>query len=398
MVRIEKDSLTKVSSPHVALLVETTLESGRDILRGIADYSTKQGPWSVYHEPRSLFDKPPEWLESWEGDGIIARIQTPQLAEAVVRSGLPCIDVLGAVEGFGIPLVHVDNQSLVIMAADHLLQKGYRRFAYCGMADQNWSRERAQFFESYLEEKGFPLSVYDHTSHRHDVASNWERAQNQLSSWLGELEKPVGILVCSDQIGTDLMEACRRAGIQVPDQAGVMGIDDDEPLCMVCNPPMTSIDASHQAVGYRAAMELDRLMSGSEKRQQPLTVKPARVSDRRSTDALNVGDENIIRALRFIGDFACKGIGVDEVARAAMLSRSVLQRRFKSVVGRTVHEELLRCRVRKAEELLGLSELSLVEIAEIAGFKHQEYMGAVFKSTFGITAAAYRKRNRFDHQ
>jgi LacI family transcriptional regulator len=380
--------------PHVALLVETTLESGRDILRGIAHYNAQKGPWSIYHQPRSLFDEPPHWLEGWDGDGIIARVQTEQMADAVRRSGIPCIDVLGAVEHSTIPLVHVNHPLLVQMAADHLIEKGYRRFAYCGLPDQNWSRERATQFQQYITGKGYPVDCHDHISPKLRATFNWERAQNRLSAWLSGLEQPVGILVCSDQIGTDVMDACRRAGIPVPDGAGVIGIDNDEPLCMVCDPPMTSIDAAHQHVGYRAAMELHRMMLGGPSLKQAVEIKPTGVVRRRSTDALILNDANLVRALRFIKDYAVKGIRVDEVAEQAGLSRSVLQRRFKHLLGRTVHEELLRTKLTKAEELLASSALPLAEIAEVAGFNHQEYMGVVFMKRHGITPAAYRLRIR----
>lgn len=380
--------------PHVALLVETTLESGRDILRGIAHYNAQKGPWSIYHQPRSLFDEPPHWLEGWDGDGIIARVQTAQMADAVRRSRIPCIDVLGAVEHSTIPLVHVDHRSLVHMAADHLIETGYRRFAYCGLPDQNWSRERATHFRQYITEHGYPIHCHEHITPKHAASSNWERAQNRLSAWLRELEQPVGILVCSDQIGTDVMDACRRAGIPVPDGAGVIGIDNDEPLCMVCDPPMTSIDAAHQHVGYRAAMELHRMMLGGTSLKQSVEIRPIGVVRRRSTDALILNDANLVRALRFIKDFANKGIRVDTVAEQAGLSRSVLQRRFKHLLGRTVHEELLRTKLAKAEELLVTSTLPLAEIAEAAGFNHQEYMGVVFMKRHGLTPAAYRLRSR----
>jgi LacI family transcriptional regulator len=380
--------------PHVALLVETTLESGRDILRGIAQYCAQKGPWSIYHEPRSLFDDPPYWLEGWEGDGIIARIQTPRMAEAIRRSRIPCIDVLGAVDGSKIPLVHVDNESLVHMAVDHLIERGYRRFAYCGLPDQNWSQERFVHFRRYITKKGYPVFCHDHVYPNRKKACNWERAQNRLSAWIKRLEKPVGIVVCSDQIGTDVMDACRRAGIAVPDEAGVIGVDNDEPLCLVCDPPLTSIDAAHQHVGYRAAQELHRLMRGSPPIKKPVEVKPAGVCCRRSTEAVTLNDANLVRALRYIEDYASHGIRVDAVAEHAGLSRSVLQRRFKQHLGRTVHEELVRTRLSKAENWLVSSTMPLAEIADAAGFKHQEYMGVVFMKRHGVTPAAYRSLGR----
>jgi LacI family transcriptional regulator len=379
--------------PHVALLVETSLASGRDILRGIARYGREHGPWSLYHEPRSLSESLPRWLARWRGDGIIARIQNDRIAREVAAAGLPVVDVLGVVPGAGFPLVHVDDGAIGRLAAGHLLERGFRRFGVFGFAGENWSERRRDAFVRTVRAEGFDAAIMD-LPRAGAGGPPWEEVEDRLSLWVKGLPRPAGVLVCSDQRGPMILEACRRAGVRVPDEVAVVGVDDDEPLCEVANPPLSSVRPGHDRVGYEAAELLARLMAGARRPARPRLVEPVGVTTRLSTDVLAIEDRSLAAALRFIRDRGCEGIGVDEVARQAFVSRSVLQRRFRALLKRTVHGEILRVRVNRALELLTRTALPLDEVAERAGFNHQEYMGAVFKRRFRKTPARIRRESR----
>lgn len=377
----------------MALLVETSLGSGRDILRGIAEYARQRRDWSLYHEPRSLEDSAPDWLSRWEGDGIIARIQTPELAEAVRRTGLPVVDVLGVLPEAGFPIVHVDDGAIAAAAADHLYERGFRKFGFFGIKDENWSERRRDALDSYLRDRGCGLEVYE--AARDELRSiAWENLEDTFAQWIADLPKPVGVVVCSDQRGPDFLEACRRAGVAVPDEVAVVGVDNDEPLCEVCQPPLSSVWPDHRTVGMRAAELLDSLMAGRAASVEPVLIPPRSVVVRRSTEVLAVDDRNVAKALRVIREHGTEDISVDQIVRESGVSRSVLQRRFRSVLGNTIHGEILNCRLRYACHLLVESDLSMMEVAERSGFKHQEYMGAVFKARLRVTPGQYRKGNR----
>ena len=180
--------------PHVALLVETSLGSGRDILKGIARYVREQRRWALFHEARSLEDSVPRWLEGWRGDGIIARVQNRRIAEAVLATGLPAVDVLGMVPEMGIPLVHVDDREIGRLAAVHLIERGFQHFGYFGIADENWSIRRRESFQACLREHEFNLDTFDTPRHvRRSVT--WEQRENKLARWIQTLPKPVGVMV-----------------------------------------------------------------------------------------------------------------------------------------------------------------------------------------------------------
>ena len=376
--------------PRVALIVETSLAPGREILRGIARYVREEGPWSIAHEPRTLEQSVPRWLRRWKGDGIIARVQDQRIARALASAGVPTVDVLGVVEGLPFPLVHVDDEAIGRLGAEHLLDVGFRRFGFFGIEGENWSHRRRDAFAQRVEAAGGTCATYA-MSRQTARQERWEDSEQELAAWLAALPKPAGLMIASDQLGPHTLEACRRAGVVVPDDIGVVGVDNDGPLCEVSDPPLSSVWPDHRRVGYEAARLLDQLMAGTPAPKKPIFLPPREVRARKSTGALAIDDREVAQALRFIRENGCGPIDVEDVVRAVPLSRSVLQRRFRALLGRSVHDEILRLRLARARELLQETDLPLAEVAERAGFHHQEYMGAVFRRRLQITPGSLRR-------
>lgn len=379
--------------PRVALLIETSLASGRDILRGVASYVREHEPWALYHEPHAMEQAAPRWLRRWRGDGIIARIQTASSTEAIARCGVPVVDVLGVSAAAAFPLVHVDNAAIARMAAEHFTERGLQNFGFFGIQGENWSEQRYVAFCAAVAPLGHEVALYDQPRRMTDARS-WERMEDQLALWVSRLPRPCGVLVCSDQCGQRFLEACQRANVLVPDDVAVIGVDNDDPLCEVCAPPLSSIDANHVGVGYAAAELLDGLLRGRAAPDNPLKIVPRQVIARLSTDVLTIADPDVAIALRLIRERSHEGLHVDAIARELRLSRSVLQRRFRSHLNRSIHQEILNAKVKRARELLIKTNLPIAAVAERAGFKHQEYMGAVFKARIGMTPGAVRGKAR----
>jgi LacI family transcriptional regulator len=375
----------------VALLIETSLASGREILSGIARYVREHGPWLLFHEARSLEEELPRWIKDWKGQGIIARIQTPAMAAALRETRLPVVDVIGVVEEARFPVVHVDDEAIGAMGAEHLLRRGFKHFAFLGIQGEAWSAGREAAFQRSLEAEGYSAEV--RTAPRHLVDDiSWEVHQRNLAAWISERPKPLGIMVCSDQRGGQVLEACSRAEVRVPDEVAVIGVDNDQALCAVCNPPLSSVWPNHALVGYEAAGLLKRLMGREKIPPKRSLVPPRGIVTRLSTDTLAVEDPLVRSMLRVIRERACTGIRIDDIAAVVSASRSVMQRRFRAALGRGINEELMSQRINAAKVLLLETELSLVEIAERCGFRHQEYMGAVFKTHLKQTPAQFRKQ------
>jgi len=219
----------------------------------------------------------------------------------------------------------------------------------------------------------------------------WEEQQRQLVEWLESLPKPIGVMASADITAQHVLEACQRAKIIVPEHVAVIGADNDELICDICYPPLSSVIINDSRRGYEAAAMLDRLMSGSPPPAMQVYVEPSGVVGRASTDILAIEDQMLAAALRFIRDHACEPICTDHVVRSVPFSRSVLERKFKKAVGRTINDEIVRLRLNRAVELLSATDLELKAIAYKAGFGSPSYMGAVFREKLGRTPGSYRK-------
>lgn len=376
--------------PHVALIIETSLSPGRDILKGIARYTRQAGAWSIYYEPRGLEESVPSWLNKWKGDGIIARFQNKQIASAVLATGLPVVDTLNVIAVEGVPVVHVDNIAIAGMAANHLLDRDLRNFGFCNIAGVNWSEERCSAFCAVLKKEGYHCSVYNIDSKLSRTWS-WEKRQEHMASWVRGLPKPAGVMVCSDHRAPFLLDACRRGDVNVPDEVAIVGVDNDDALCEICDPPLSSVKVDYEQVGYRAAALLSSLMSGDKCNGNRVYIQPSGVVVRMSSDISSIDEAPVAAAVRYIREHAKDGINVNDVVGHVSMSRSVLQRKFREILHRSIHDEIVNVRLDHAKFLMLESDLPLSVIAEKAGFNHQRYMGAVFKKATGYSPAAYRK-------
>ncbi|MDB6136308.1 MAG: transcriptional regulator [Verrucomicrobiales bacterium] len=387
--RVKTTAPSISSRPQVALLIETSLASGRDILSGVARHIRENHQWSVFHQPRCLQEGFPSGLRGWRGDGIIARIQDPSMLQAIKDLNVPVVDVLGLFPEPGITCVRVDDEAIARMAAQHLSERGFRNFAFVGISGENWSERRREALRAWTAERQLGLMV-----HEAPRGAGWMEQVEVLAQWIAGLPRPCGIMVCSDQRGPEVLEACSRAGVSIPDEIAVVGVDNDVPICEVSWPALSSVDPAHDQVGYEAARLLAGLMTGGDVRTAELVLPPRGVAARCSSEILAISDRVVGKALRLIRERACDGIGVEDVVDAVPVSRSVLQRRFRSALGTSVHDEILAARLKRAKQLLVETELSYTEIAERAGFRHQEYLGAVFKIHTGKTPGRYRAELR----
>jgi LacI family transcriptional regulator len=387
-----------VRMPKVALLVETSRGYGRDLLRGVMRYARLHGPWGFYLTPGDFVQALPR-MRSWGGTGIIARVETPAVARAILASGLPTIALGLSDEQLrpDSPLSRLsevvsDSQGAGRMAAEHLLERGFRRYAYVGAAGRVWSGRRQESFCARVREASFEPRVYDVP--RTQRAAAWEREQPVLSCWLAALPRPVGVMASNDDRGREVLEACRDAGLRVPEEVAVVGVDNDELLCELADPPLSSVALNAEAGGYRAAALLDRMMRGTSRKPRRLLVEPLRVVARRSTDVVALGDPEVAAALHFIQDHATDPIGVSDVVEEIMISRRALELRFRRATGRTLHAEIRRVRLERAGRLLVETDLPVTRVAEVSGFGRASYLAQVFRQAFGSTPARYRCRMR----
>jgi LacI family transcriptional regulator len=369
---------------QVALLIETSNAYGRGLLRGVVAYAHAHDPWVLRLAEHGRGEVSRTELADWHGHGVIARVENPLVAEVVRSCGRPAVDVSAARLLPDLPWVETDDAAIARLAADHLLERGLRHFGYCGDSRFNWSRWREEHFVRYLAEAGYACPVGPPS----------RRGGDELADWVRSLPKPAGVLACYDIRGREVLAACRRAGVAVPDEVAVIGVDADELLCELSDPPLSSVVPDTRHTGWLAAELLDALMAGRPVRPDAHRIPPLGVTTRRSTDTLAVEDADLAAALRFIRENACAGITVADVVSRLPLSRRVLEARFLKVLGRTPHAEILRVRLGRVKALLARGDLSLDTIARRTGFRHGEYLSAVFKRELGETPGQFRTRQR----
>lgn len=376
---------------QVALLIETSNAYARGLLRGVVAYLREHEPWSLHLAEHGRGDRPPGWLATWRGDGILARIETPAMARALRPLRVPIVDVSAARLLPALPWFETDDAAIAQTAFEHLLDRGYQRFGYCGDARFNWSNWRGEHFQRAVAAEGTECHLYQpaHRFKPDDAAQG-----DDLVRWLRKLPKPIGVMACYDLRGRQLLDACRRARIAVPDEVAVIGVDNDEVLCELSHPPLTSVIPNTHRTGYEAAALLDELMAGRKLRTETRLVPPVGVAARQSTSALAIEDRPTALAVRHIREHACQGINVADVLKAVPQSRRLMESRFRRLLGRTPHEEILRVQLERVKRLLVETDLPLAQIAERAGFAHVEYLSVVFKRETGIPPSAYRRANR----
>jgi LacI family transcriptional regulator len=382
------------SLPHVALTIETSKGYGRELLAGVSKYVRLHGPWSLYLAERGQDDPDPAWLSSWDGDGIITRSLDMKLCRAARDRGIAVVSLRHLLANPEFPTLFPDQHVIAVRVAEHFFERGLRNFAYVGVSgDRGWERLRRESFIRVIQQHGFSNITIRPTLAEPDL--DWEAQEERIVEWLRSLIPPVGIMVSHDTQGIQLLDACRRAGIRVPNDVAVVSVDNDTVLCELAATPLSSLDQNVQQLGFEAAATLGRMMSGEKVSRKNYFIEPGQVISRQSSDVIAIRDERIVKALRFVKEKACSGIGVDDVARAAGMSRRDLEKKFAREIGRTPLEEIQEIRLRRVRELLLETDYVLSRIAENAGFQYTEYLVRFFKKRTGVTPGQYRRMMRF---
>lgn len=376
-------------APSVLLFVETSREFGRGLLHGIARYSRLHGPWRVYRWPGALDSLLPEW-KHLKIDGAIVR--DVKAVEGMAHSGLPVIFAQHNKESYApFPAIITDSAAIGCMAAEHFLDRGFRNFAYCGLDEFLWSRKRAEHFARRLQQAGFTVDAFSQPMSK--TGRNSGKTQGRIAEWLRRLRKPAAVMCCNDDRALQVIEACKTADLRVPDDAAVLGVDNDVLVCDLADPPISSIALDTETAGYEAARLLDHLMKGGEMTGQEVPVHPTHIVTRLSTDILAVTDPDVAAALRFIRCHPNRLIQVDDVVEATNVSRRVLEKRFKAILRRSVHQEIRRVRVNNIIPLLVGTDMSVTQIALRCGFDGVEHVSRYFRKETGASLRDYRRRH-----
>jgi len=368
------------------MMLESSRESGRRLISGIADYAQHFGPWHFHWEPKgSRFMEP--LPKNMRFDGVIARYE--EEAQPYIDAGIPVV-------AFGhnqSPATDMccekdDDYGLAKIVVNHFLQRGFKQFAFCGYPELSWSVNRGAGFAAVVEEAGFSVEIFM-KSHEQDGKDSEEA----ITCWLASLPRPVALLAANDDMGRLVVRLCRDAGLRVPNDCAVVGVDNDPVICGMSYPPLSSVKIDQHLTGYDAAAMLDKMMKGEvvvNRRIPSATVGELIV--RQSSDIFKVEDAAVAKALRFIQTNANRPLSVDEIALSSGVHRRSLQRRFHDHLSSTIDQYYRTARAEYVAKLIRESRLSLEEIAEQCGFSEASHLSRFFTSVRGETPSAYRKR------
>lgn len=377
---------------RVGLLIETSRAYGRGLLRGVTRYHHEHLHWSIDFTPQGLNEKLPAWLEHWQGDGLLARIDNRRFADAVLRLGVPTIDLRGTFTDLGLAPFGIDNQAIAETVLEHLLDRGLKHFAFYGPPrTTNRSDDlRCDCFCRVVEQAGHTCDLFPHERDKQRVHA--AARQRQIADWITSLPKPVGMMACHDDQGREVLSACRAVGAAVPEEVAVIGVDNDEHLCSLSVPPLSSVDLNTERIGHEASVVLDRMMATGSRSHEPVMLPPRRVVTRQSTDMLAIDDTHVSAVVAFIRQHAHRDISLNEIVNQVPLSHSALQRRFRKVFGRSLKAEIIRVRIEHAKHLLIESDLPIKSIAGRSGFKQAKYFIDTFHRKVGVTPLSFRNQ------
>ncbi len=384
----------------IILLIEPS-SAYRKLVDGIAKYSRLHGPWTFYRLP-PFYRKPGiseqslSRLEEQQADGLIAAdVDIPSATlDKIISSSFPTVIKTIQEPIKDLPNIVSDNPTLGKIASEHFLNRGFRNFAYCGFQEINWSRQRGSSFARTLQKAGFKTSVYFQPKSRLDRL--WRYEQKFIINWLKKLTKPVALMACDDRRADNVIEACNMGNLKIPEDVAVLGVDNDEFICELTNPPLSSITRNFERAGYEAAQLLGKMIYKKRLLKQNIVVRPSKIVTRRSTDLLAVEDNDVAEALRFIRKHAKEKIQSSEVAERLAVSRQFLHKRFMNVLGWSVHDEITRNRIEHIATLLVETNLSVSQIALQMGFSGPQHIARYFQKEKGMPPLEYRKN--FGHK
>ncbi|MCU6496990.1 DNA-binding transcriptional regulator [Rugamonas sp. A1-17] len=381
---------------RIALLFNANKTFDREVLGGIADYlGSTRVAWEVFLEEDFCLRL--AGIGNWQGDGIIADFDDPGVAVALADCQLPVVAVGGSYAAEdqyppNVPYVATDNFQLVKQAREHLIDVGLQRFAMFSLPEapeNRWAQEREHAFRRLMWNDRSEAEVFRGCA---TAPCSWDEALHGQVEWLRSLPKPIGIIAVTDARARQLLQACNMAGIAVPGEVALVGIDND-PLVRLLTPiPLTSVMHGAREMGRTAAHLLSQKLHRVRVANTPVLVPPAGIKVLASSLHQAAGHPLVMRACYYIRQHACESLKSHQVAMYLGVSRSSLEAYFRQELGCSVHDVVLRYKLEAAKAGLDSGERSIAEVALGCGFGSTQYMHLVFKRELGCTPRAYRDR------
>ncbi len=362
---------------------------------GVAEYASLYGRWLLYSPLSLRFEADDRetyrWLTNFKPDGIIVPNSRKNL-EDILKFKIPIIVHRNLKQRIpGRPAILGDGNRIGTMAADYLIKLGFKNFACYVCENEVPMQERAESFTQRVDQAGFKTYPFLRKGVRNLIS--WNRQLDLLANWLKSIPKPAAIMAGDDILAVNILMACRLAGLLIPQQIAVLGINNTRIICETQIPKISSVALSYYKAGFEAAQLLDKMMDGTvAASEQTVLIEPTNIITRQSTDFSLIKDYEVGKAMNYIHHNSIKLLQVSDVAEQTGLSKNALQKRFKKAVGCSVSQEIRRACADKIAEMLLNSNMSISDIARSIGFSGDDHISRYFRQSVGMTPLDYRKK------
>jgi len=374
------------------------------IMDGISEYIRTKGEWQLIVWPDNSI-KSLLFLKKRGCKGAFVSTQTATKAKELSHLGIPVIALSAVQDMYDLPYISANSKKVSEMAAEYLINKEFQNFAFFGLTQAKWSRDRYEYFLNHLSKTGRKMEVFKEKQipiindfipfTRLWMSTTLGTGQEDLIKWLKDLPKPIAIFASCDMFACHLINMAKEADINIPDEIAIVGVNNDTAICNICDPPLSSIALNFKKAGFSAAKLLEKIMSGQEKMHgQCIEILPTHVETRGSTDVFAIDDPEIVKAMKYIRQNSSKPLQVNEIANYACMSKRSLQMKFHKTVGRSIHEEIILAHFENAKILLIETSLPIDEIANRSGFHYTSNMRRAFKKITGMLPQKYRQQHR----
>lgn len=378
----------------ILLISDFTSEYSRLLLKGFFRYSMKMDNWSFYRIPLDrddhYEDKVIEIAQRWGADAIMGQLSDMDV-ERLRSIGIPIVLQNYTNRVNGISNITGDYYGTGEIAANFFLKKGYTNFAFYGTDTTIWSREREDGYRSRLAEIGKDVYVYnEHSNIRYNSTSNI----HALEKWLTDLPKPIALFACDDSFALRITEVCGVCNIKIPSDISVLGVDNDEILCNMSNPPLSSIVLDTENGGFRTAQLLHQIVEKKELPQFNIEITPIRIERRSSTEGYLIKDELVSKAIQLIENGNLQ-LTIVEILNHLCVSRRVLEKHFRKETGMSIYQYMLNYRANCFSEQLLISDLPIMDIAINLGYDDYALLSKTFKRIYKMTPTQYRNYYKY---
>lgn len=371
--------------PRILLMIEPWLGFGREIISGVLRYAREHTQWEFLPSIQPTY-RPDDLKRFPTADGIIFEGEQ-EMANWIAAAGKPAVNTRGAVAP-GVHCIHIDRQAIARMALADLRGRGFSNIAtargtrhVCHMT----LAFRRELEEAGLEPHEFGVeSVPEEGDYAGALHAAW-------GPWLASLPKPVAVFCVRATLGRDVIFAAQREGLKVPEEVAVLALGPDDIMYEMCTPTVSFIDGGAHRRGWEAARLLDLMLRGAPLPSEPVRVQPRGIITQGSTDILAITDPELAQAVRIVRSRACEPVSATEILRGIPLSRRKIEMGFRSVLNRSIHEEIIRLRIDRARELLAYTSLPMPDIAERCGFAYASHLARIFKQQTGQSPSDFRR-------